>query len=304
MPIELKHVFYTYASGTPFAYGALKDVSLQIPDHCFLALIGETGSGKSTLVQHLNGLLFPDQGTVQVGDYLLKKEGHKRFYVDLAQEQTKRLQRKKKQFDVKLLRKYAGLVFQFPEYQLFEETVLKDVEFGPKNFGDDEEKAASKAKKALSLVGLDASYYERSPFELSGGEKRRAAIAGIIALEPKVLVLDEPTAGLDPNGEKEMMGLFYKIYESGQSVIIVTHNMELVLKYVDQAAVMADGKMVKMATPLELFQDEAFLKTSVIEPPYVFKLAQDLIKKGLQIDLTQVKDITSLAQQIKKAKNL
>src|SRR5574344_1495828 len=244
MQIEVKNISYTYNLSPKERFKALDNVSFSIEKGEFVAVVGKTGAGKSTLMQMLNGLLFPDEGEVDVDEFVVSKDKKKRS---------------KKLF---LLRKKVGLVFQFPEYQLFEETVLKDVEFGPKNFGDDEEKAASKAKKALSLVGLDASYYERSPFELSGGEKRRAAIAGIIALEPKVLVLDEPTAGLDPNGEKEMMGLFYKIYESGQSVIIVTHNMELVLKYVDQAAVMADGKMVKMATPLELFQDEAFLKTS------------------------------------------
>lgn len=301
MSINVSHVSFTYSPGTPFSYKALDDVSLLIPEHCFLALIGETGSGKSTLVQHLNGLVLPDEGTVQVGSYLMKKEGKKRFFIDLDKEQTKKQAKKKKQFDVKLLRKYAGLVFQFPEYQLFEETVLKDVAFGPKNFGMDETQALKKAKQALELVGISPSYYERSPFELSGGEKRRVAIAGIIALEPKVLILDEPTAGLDPQGEKEMMELFSRIYESGQSIIIVTHNMDLVLKYVSLAAVMDHGKLVKVAKPLDLFQDESFIKSSAIEPPYVFKLAQDLIKKGLHIDLKEVKDISSLAVQIKKA---
>jgi energy-coupling factor transport system ATP-binding protein len=303
MPISLSHVSYTYSPGTPFSYAALNDVSLEIPDHVFLALIGETGSGKSTLVQHLNGLLVPSVGTVQVGPYLLKTEGKKKFYIDTLKEQTKKLKRKKKQFELKELRKYAGLVFQFPEYQLFEETVLKDVAFGPKNFGAEESQAEEMAKTALKLVGLDESYFERSPFELSGGEKRRVAIAGIIALDPKVLVLDEPTAGLDPQGEKEMMALFNRIYQTGKSVIIVTHNMDLVLKYVDEAAVMSHGKLVKVSSPLQLFQDQQFLKDSAIEPPMVFKTAQALIDKGLALDLTKVKDISSLAAEIKRVKD-
>jgi energy-coupling factor transport system ATP-binding protein len=301
MPIKLDGVFYTYAPETPFAYEALRGVSLEIPDHVFLALIGQTGSGKSTLVQHLNGLLTPSQGSVQVGDYLIKKEGKKRLLIDLSRQGEKRLARKKKQFELKDLRKYAGLVFQFPEYQLFEETVIKDVSFGPRNFGVSQEKAEEMAKSALTMVGLDASYYERSPFELSGGEKRRAAIAGIIALDPKVLVLDEPTAGLDPQGEKEMMALFNRIYEAGKSVILVTHNMDLVLKYVGLAAVMSEGKIVKLGTPLEIFQDKDFLQTSSIEPPQVFSVAKALIARGLQLEISRIKDIDSLAAEIRRA---
>ncbi|MCI2068687.1 MAG: energy-coupling factor transporter ATPase [Bacilli bacterium] len=301
MSIKLTDVSYTYSPSTPFSYEALKKVNLEIKGHVFLALIGETGSGKSTLVQHLNGLLLPTAGTVQVDHYLLKTEGKKRIYIDLNKESDKKAFKKRKQFDLKELRKYAGLVFQFPEYQLFEETVIKDVAFGPKNFGADDKKAEEMAAAALKLVGLDSSYFERSPFELSGGEKRRAAIAGIIALEPKVLILDEPTAGLDPQGEKEMMALFQRIYEAGTSIIIVTHNMDLVLKYVQTAAVMSHGELLKIATPLSLFQDEDFLKNTAIEPPYVFKVALELKKKGLNLDLNEVKDIPSLVSQIKKA---
>lgn len=298
MSVKLDHVSYYYNPKTRQA--ALDDVSLEVVDHCFLALIGETGSGKSTLVQHLNGLLLPNEGTVQIGNYLMKSEGKKRYYIDTAKPQKKHP--KRKQFDLKELRRYAGLVFQFPEYQLFEETVLKDVMFGPKNFGADEKQASLRAKAALKLVGIPESYYQKSPFELSGGEKRRVAIAGIVALEPKILVLDEPTAGLDPNGEKEMMSLFYRIYESGKSVVLVTHNMDLVLKYVDEAAVMSHGKLLRVTTPLELFQDEDFLKTTAIEPPLVFKTALELKKNGLDLDLRNVKDVESLAREIKRVK--
>lgn len=298
MSVKLDHVSYYYNPKTRQA--ALDDVSLEFGDHCFLALIGETGSGKSTLVQHLNGLLLPNEGTVQIGNYLMKNEGKKRYYIDTDKPQKKHP--KRKQFDLKELRRYVGLVFQFPEYQLFEETVLKDVMFGPKNFGADEKQASLRAKAALRLVGIPESYYQKSPFELSGGEKRRVAIAGIIALEPKILVLDEPTAGLDPNGEKEMMSLFYRIYQSGKSVVLVTHNMDLVLKYVDEAAVMSHGKLLRVTTPLELFQDEDFLKTTAIEPPLVFKTALELKKNGLDLDLKNVKDVESLAREIKRVK--
>lgn len=300
MLAKLTDVCYTYNAKSEFRSPALIDVSLEIEDHVFLALIGETGSGKSTLVQHLNGLLSPTSGTVQVGKYLMKSEGKKHYYIDTTKPQKKHP--KRKQFPVKELRKYAGLVFQFPEYQLFEESVIKDVMFGPKNFGKDEKEARVLAEAALKLVGIPESYYSRSPFELSGGEKRRVAIAGILALEPKILILDEPTAGLDPAGEKEMMNLFYRIYEAGKSVIIVTHNMDLVLKYVDEAVVMQHGHLLRKGRPLEIFQDEEFLKSTAIEPPLVFKTAEELKKKGLDLDLSKVKDVQSLAQEIARVK--
>jgi energy-coupling factor transport system ATP-binding protein len=304
MPIKLDHVFYTYSAETPFASEALKDVSLTIDDHVFLALIGETGSGKSTLVQQLNGLLTPTSGSVSVGNFMIEVKDGKKRLVDLSKnEEIRNDKHKKKQFDLKALRKYAGLVFQFPEYQLFEETVLKDVEFGPHNFGVKAEEAEKMSKMALELVGLDESYYQRSPFELSGGEKRRAAIAGIIALDPKILILDEPTAGLDPQGEKEMMGLFERVFDAGKSVILVTHNMDVVLKYVNEVCVMSHGRILKTTDPLTLFQDTEFLKTSAIEPPFVFKTAQALIEAGLSLDISKIKDIKSLADEIKRAKN-
>jgi energy-coupling factor transport system ATP-binding protein len=303
MNIEFKHVSFTYAPGTPFSFEALKDVSFRLKDHVFMALIGETGSGKSTLVQHINGLLTPTEGEVSIGNFMIKTVRGKRHLINLNNLSDPKKLKKRKQFEIKELRKYSGLVFQFPEYQLFEETVLKDVEFGPRNFGCSEEEAEKRAKMALELVGIKGSYFEKSPFELSGGEKRRVAIAGIIASEPQVLVLDEPTAGLDPQGEKEMMALFRKIYEAGTSVVLVTHNMDIVLSYVDEVCVMSHGQLIRDTTPLELFQDLAFLKDSAIEPPLVFKTAEDLILKGMKIDLKQVKDISSLAREIKKAKD-
>lgn len=303
MNIKLENLFYTYSPKTPFAFAALKDINLSLEGKSFMALIGETGSGKSTLVQHLNGLLTPSSGSVTVSNYQIKVIDGKRKLIDLSKADNKKVAKKKKQFDIKTLRKCAGLVFQFPEYQLFEENVLKDVCFGPKNFGATQEEAEKKAKLALKLVGLDESYYTRSPFELSGGEKRKVAIAGIIALEPQVLILDEPTAGLDPEGEKEMMALFRRIYDAGTSVILVTHNMDIVLKYVDQVCVMSDGKLLRQTDPLSLFQDEEFLTSTAIEPPLVFKCAKELIQDGFKLDIKNIKDIPSLALEIKKAKD-
>ena len=300
MSISTKDLCYTYQSS--FESHALKNVNLELEDHCFLALVGETGSGKSTLVQNLNGLLTPTSGEIKMGNYVIRVIDSKRQLIDLtlSQEEVNKLRKKKreKQFELKKLRKYAGLVFQFPEYQLFEESVLKDVMFGPKNFGIKDEEAKKLAIEALKSCNIDSSYFSRSPFELSGGEKRRVAIAGILALDPEVLVLDEPTAGLDPQGEKEMMALFEKIYESGKSIIIVTHNMDLVLKYARTVVVMSKGEVVKRGDPLDVFVDEELLKNVAIEPPYVIKVALTLKEKGIDIDLTKVKDIPSLAKEI------
>ena len=300
MSISTKDLCYTYQSS--FESHALKNVNLELEDHCFLALVGETGSGKSTLVQNLNGLLTPTSGEIKMGNYVIRVIDSKRQLIDLSlsKEEVNKLRKKKreKQFELKKLRKYAGLVFQFPEYQLFEESVLKDVMFGPKNFGIKDEEAKKLAIEALKSCNIDSSYFSRSPFELSGGEKRRVAIAGILALDPEVLVLDEPTAGLDPQGEKEMMALLEKIYESGKSVIIVTHNMDLVLKYARTVVVMSKGEVVKKGDPLDVFVDEELLKNVAIEPPYVIKVALALKEKGIDIDLTKVKDIPSLAKEI------
>ena len=222
MAITFKEVEYTYSPDTPFAYHALKGINLNIPKGSFTALIGHTGSGKSTLIQHINGLLIPTQGEVCIDDYIITPNNKQKL---------------------KPLRKKAGLVFQFPEYQLFEETIEKDIIFGPMNFGVDEETAKKIAREMLVKVGLDESYLERSPFELSGGQKRRVAIAGILAMEPDILVLDEPTAGLDPQGTKEMMHLFKDFQQTGKSVIMVTHDMNQVLEYCDHAIVMNHGKI-------------------------------------------------------------
>lgn len=282
MPINFNNVFYTYQLGSPFASSALKSINLEIKDHEFVSLIGHTGSGKSTLGQLINALLRPTEGTVRVGS----------FTIDSKQKKTKGL---------KQLKKYAGLVFQFPEYQLFEETVIKDVSFGPKNFGLKEEEAKVKAMNALRLVGIDDSLFERSPFELSGGQKRRVAIAGIIALDPDILILDEPTAGLDPRGEKEMMELFKKIHDNGTTIIMITHNMDNVLEYCNRAIVLSKGEIISDSTPLELFAKDNLTRDYNLHEPKLLSFAKDLKRAGLNINLSNVKNIDTLVSEIKGA---
>lgn len=282
MPIDFSQVTYVYSPKTPLQFEALKGIDLHIEDGSFVALVGRTGCGKSTLVQHINALLTPSTGEVRVDGFVSTSDKKKR---------TKKMSP---------LRKEVGLVFQFPEYQLFEENVLKDVSFGPKNFGRSKEEAIADAKEALSLVGLGKEFYGRSPFELSGGEKRRVAIAGILAIHPKYLVVDEPTAGLDPLGAKEMMDLFDEIHRQGTTIILVTHDMSLVLKHCDRCIVMKDGKIAKICTPIELFEGD--LEEYSLQIPPFFEFAKKLKEGGLGIDLAKCLDVDSLAKQIQEAK--
>lgn len=282
MPIDFSQVTYVYSPKTPLQFEALKGIDLHIEDGSFVALVGRTGCGKSTLVQHINALLTPSTGEVRVDGFVSTSDKKKR---------TKKMSP---------LRKEVGLVFQFPEYQLFEENVLKDVSFGPKNFGRSKEEAIADAKEALSLVGLGKEFYDRSPFELSGGEKRRVAIAGILAIHPKYLVVDEPTAGLDPLGAKEMMDLFDEIHRQGTTIILVTHDMSLVLKHCDRCIVMKDGKIAKICTPIELFEGD--LEEYSLQIPPFFEFAKKLKEGGLDIDLAKCLDVDSLARQIQEAK--
>lgn len=304
MPITLKNIFYTYDKGSPNQKEALKDINILFEDHCYTALIGKTGSGKSTLIQHLNGLLLPDSGIVDINGQVIDmtlvyktKKGEQ-----IVDKRAMKKKHKAKIKEVKELRRRVGLVFQFPEYQLFETTVLEDVCYGPKNFGTPKEECEKRAKEALGLVGIPESYYSRSPFELSGGEKRRVAIAGILAMKPNVLVLDEPTVGLDCKGEESLLHLLRTIYDSGTSIILSTHNMDVVLKHCQKAVVLENGRIVSISTPLDLFASGKYLAESAIEPPKVFSFAQRLIAKGLPIDLARVKDCETLAREIVRAK--
>lgn len=280
MPITFEHVSHIYSTGTPYEYLALKDVNLEITEGKMTAIIGQTGSGKSTLVQHLNALLLPDEGTVHILDREIK-----------AGEKPKQL---------KSLRGEVGLVFQFPEYQLFEETVIKDVAFGPKNFGCSQEEAEKRAVKALETVGLPADCYEKSPLELSGGQKRRTAIAGILAMDPKVLVLDEPTAGLDPAGTEAMMSLFSRLNkEMHKTVLIVTHDMEQVFHYCDEVIVVADGKISIHTEAKKFFENSEICRSMNILPPALIRMRDMLNERGFHIP-DDVQTMDGLAKYIAK----
>lgn len=265
MDIRFEQVDFTYQPNTPFEQRALFDLNLTIEHGSYTAIVGHTGSGKSTLLQHLNALVKPTKGTVTIGDRIIVPETNNK--------------------NLKPIRKKVGIVFQFPEAQLFEETVAKDIAFGPKNFGVSEADATRLAAEMLDLVGLDASYLERSPFELSGGQMRRVAIAGVLAMEPEVLVLDEPTAGLDPQGRKEMMAMFQRLHEErGMTIILVTHLMDDVANYADHVIVLEKGKMVKSGTPQDVFQDIDWLKEKQLGVPTAASFAEKLMTKGVSFE--------------------
>ena len=280
MAITFKSLSYIYDEGMPYAHHALKDINLNIEEGKITAIIGKTGSGKSTLVEHLNALLVPSSGSLEIEDAIILPG--------------------KKNKGLKALRKKVGLVFQFSEYQLFEETILKDVAFGPKNYSASEQEAIAKAKLALKMVGIDESYYETSPFDLSGGQKRRIAIAGILALEPKIIVLDEPTAGLDPKGSQEMIDLFVKLNKkAGITVILVTHDNEIVYNYADNTVLMADGEVKYSGNTLELFNDKEKVKEFNILEPKILSVKNALNNKGFKVP-SNVRTIDELAKYLSK----
>ena len=280
MPIAFEKVNYIYSPKTPFQYEALKSIDLAIEINKITAIIGPTGSGKSTLVQHLNALLVPTSGTV----YILDRE----------------LSSNQKNKDLKSLRQRVGLVFQFPEYQLFEETILKDVMFGPLNFKMTEEEARQKSMTALTMVGLDQSYYDRSPLDISGGQKRRVAIAGILAINPDVLVLDEPTAGLDPQGAKAMMELFVELNRKyNKTILIVTHDMDHVLNYCDNVVVMKKGEVVTHQQDYDFFIKGESVEDIEMTLPQRLRVVEALRQKGFKLD-SKISNIQDLAQAIKK----
>ncbi|MEC2075482.1 energy-coupling factor ABC transporter ATP-binding protein [Metabacillus fastidiosus] len=281
MDIEIKELEHRYQVHSPFERLALYDVNITVKEGTYLAIIGHTGSGKSTLLQHLNGLLKPTRGTVEVGDYLIKAG--------------------KKQKDLKAIRKHVGIVFQFPEHQLFEETVEKDIAFGPINFGVSREEAKQKVREALASVGLSENILEKSPFELSGGQMRRVAIAGVLAMEPEILILDEPTAGLDPKGRTEIMDLFYQLHkERNGTTILVTHSMEDAAKYADEIAVMHEGTMKLRGTPQEIFQSVEELHSFGLDLPQTLRFQHE-VEKTLQVKLEKLSlTADDIVEQLKK----
>ncbi|MCR4674994.1 MAG: energy-coupling factor transporter ATPase [Lachnospiraceae bacterium] len=264
MSLILDKVSYKYSTGTAYEVTALDNVSLEIKDGQFIGIIGHTGSGKSTLIQHLNGLLKATEGVIYYnGQDIYDKD-----------------------YDLKELRTQVGMVFQYPEHQLFETTVFEDVKFGPKNQGLDDKEATLRAYEALRSVGFPEDYYDQSPFDLSGGQKRRAAIAGVLAMKPAVLILDEPTAGLDPKGRDEILGLIKKMHEkSGNTIILVSHSMEDVANYVDRIIVMNDAKVYMDGTPKEVFSQAKDLEEIGLAVPEVTYFMMELKAKGYDVDV-------------------
>ena len=271
MSIALEHVNYIYSPGTAYEKRALNDISLEIGQGQFVGIIGHTGSGKSTLIQHLNGLMKATSGDILYDGQSIYAEG----------------------YDMRKLRSQVGLVFQYPEHQLFEVDVISDVCFGPKNQGLSEEESEKNAREALELVGFPEKYYKQSPFELSGGQKRRVAIAGVLAMKPKVLILDEPTAGLDPKGRDEILDQIAKLHkETGMTVVLVSHSMEDVARYVDRIIVMNKGEKMLDSNPKEVFRHYKELEEVGLAAPQVTYVMHDLKDRGFDVspDATTIEE--------------
>lgn len=277
MDITFKDVDYIYDQNTPIANLGLKHINVTIKGGSYTAIIGHTGSGKSTLLQHLNALLKPSAGTVTVGDRIITSETNNK--------------------NLKPLRKQVGIVFQFAEHQLFEESVGKDIAFGPMNFGQTEAEGLKIAREMLDVVGLPEKYFDVSPFDLSGGQMRRVAIAGVLALQPSILVLDEPTAGLDPESRGEMMALFQKLHETqGLTIVLVTHQMDDVANFADHAVVLEKGQIIRDTTPEALFNEPEFVLAHGLGLPKATQFAVQLKEKGFEMDKLPLTEKALLAQ--------
>jgi len=280
VPVIIENLAHVYAPGTPFEKRAIDKINLTINDGEFVGLIGHTGSGKSTLIQHINGLMLPTEGKVIVNgiDTSTPKSGLE-------------------------IRKNVGIVFQYPEYQLFEETIEKDVAFGPRNLGLDENEVSERVHHALKLVGIDESIYDHSPFDLSGGQKRRVAIAGVLAMKPNILILDEPSAGLDPAGRADMRALIRNIKDEGATVIMVSHSMDDVSKMCDRIIVMNKGQIALDGKPSEVFKHTELLESIHLGVPAASKLREQLNKNGFSLpdDIYTIEDVkTAILDSLKR----
>ena len=273
MQISLKNVSYTYNYKTPYAREVLKDINLKIDEGSYTVIVGKTGSGKSTLIEHINGLLLPTKGEVAVDNILITNPQSKKERRELAKK-------------LKILRQDVAVLFQFSEQQLFETSVLKDIIFAPLNYGVAEEKAILKAKELIKLVGLDESYLDKSPFELSGGEMRKVALCGVLALEPKVLILDEPTVALDYQSREEIMAMVKRLKEEfDMTIVLVTHNMDYVLEYADKVFVLKNGEISFEGKVEDLFLNEQVLKANSLELPEVLKFYKKLEANNIVLDV-------------------
>ncbi|MFP4456047.1 MAG: energy-coupling factor transporter ATPase [Clostridia bacterium] len=278
MPIKIKNVSYIYSPGTPFEIKALDNINLEIEDHSFTAIIGQTGSGKSTLIQHFNGLIIPTEGTVVINN--------------ITTEDKK---------DRKKIRTKVGIVFQYPEHQLFEETVFSDIAYGPKNMGFDEAEVKRRVEEALLSVGLELDLLEKSPFDLSGGQMRRVAMAGVLAMKPKILILDEPTAGLDPKTRRNVLTLIKDLRENHNiTIIIVTHDMSEVAHFADRVIVLHQGKVVLDGAPREVFLKIEDLKAIGLDAPPLTLLFDELRKRGWNVSPAVISEDEALAEICKE----
>ena len=275
MQIKTKNLSHTFSKGQITEFKALKGVTASFDKNEFITIIGQTGSGKTTFIEHLNALLRPTEGEVIIADKVITNS-------------------KKKIKELKALRKQVGIVFQFAEYQLFEETIEKDIVFGPITMGVPKDKAKKDAAKYLQMVGLDKKYLQRSPFALSGGQKRRVALAGILAMEPDFLIFDEPTAGLDPEGEIEMYKIFTDLHKAGKTIMIVTHNLDHVLEYSERTLIFNDGQLVQDGKTIDLMYDKKLLLKNKLEPPKLAQLVWEVEAKGKKIGkVKSIKDFVS-----------
>ena len=294
MQISLKNISYTYNYKTPYAREVLKDINLKIDEESYTVIVGKTGSGKSTLIEHINGLLLPTKGEVAVDNILITNPQSKKERRELAKK-------------LKILRQDVAVLFQFSEQQLFETSVLKDIIFAPLNYGVAEEKAILKAKELIKLVGLDESYLDKSPFELSGGEMRKVALCGVLALEPKVLILDEPTVALDYQSREEIMAMVKRLKEEfDMTIVLVTHNMDYVLEYADKVFVLKNGEISFEGKVEDLFLNEQVLKENSLELPEVLKFYKKLEANNIVLDVFPRKDeelINALKNKIGSSRN-
>jgi energy-coupling factor transport system ATP-binding protein len=289
MDIQFERVSYTYQMNTPFSYQALKDINMEIKTGEFVAVVGHTGSGKSTLLQHINGLLLPTEGQLQVGDFQLSRDN--------------------KRQDLKKLREKVGVVFQYPEHQLFEETVERDISFGLKNFQVPAEETQTRIASALEKVRLSDDVLQKSPFELSGGQMRRVAIAGVLAMNPKVLILDEPTAGLDPKGQHDVMNMFYDLHKTKHmTTILVTHQMNHALEYADHIFVLADGRVHMEGAPEQIFSQVESLEEANLDMPDILSLMNQINQKfgtGLSYKRQKPDELAKeIVEQLRENKSL